>query len=316
MEEGNGIEIEYFDPYEYSPVGPTDFFSATDPPTWVVEDVLLDGAAAALSAPKKCLSTSVALDLVVSVSTGTPFLGRFAVPQPRPAAYLTGPARRGEVRAKVRAIAAARGLDPAACAIDWLFDLPRACDPGDVDRLADGLARRGAGLAVVDPLFLLLRGCTDVSAASVYEIGATLEAFAERCLRAGATPVLVHHAVKNAGRVISDAPPGLEDMAFAGVGEVVRQWVLMNRAAPFDPARGRHVLNVAVGGSAGHAADWRVTVEEGPPAPGRLARGWNVRVEPHRGRGYKRAAPRGVGEADEPCPAPPPAPPGAGIARR
>jgi hypothetical protein len=269
--EGNGT-------FEYGPVSPAAFFGVPDTATWMVDGVLLEGEAAAICAPKKCLATTTAIDLAVSVASGTPFLGHFATPQRRRVAYLSGPARQNEVRSKARRVCAARNLDPVACDIDWQFHMPRGGHPADLDRLAAGLERRRVGLVIIDPLFLLLRGCPDVSASNVYEIGAVFESAAESCLRAGATPVLVHHAVKAAGREVSDRPLSLEDLAFAGIGEVARQWVLLNRAAEFAPATGRHELNMAVGGSTGNAAVWRLVVAEGAAG---LTRAWRVRVEPH-----------------------------------
>jgi hypothetical protein len=247
----------------------------------MVDGVLLEGEAAAICAPKKCLATTTAIDLAVSVASGTPFLGHFATPQRRRVAYLSGPARQNEVRSKARRVCAARNLDPAGCDIDWQFYMPRGGHPADLDRLAAGLERRRVGLVVIDPLFLLMRRCPAVSAANVYEIGVALESAAERCLGAGATPVFVHHTIKNAGRSVSAAPLTLEDMAYSGIGEVARQWVLLNRSAEFDPAVGRHELNMAVGGSAGHASTWRVSVDEGRAGAVGLARKWRVRVEPH-----------------------------------
>lgn len=278
-------ELEYpageRDVFDYSPPDPVSFFDVPDAMNWLVDGVVLEGETMAISAPKKCLATSIAVDLLLSVASGTPFLGHFKAATRRRVAYLSGPARERDVRAKARRICAARDLAPGACDVDWVLAMPRACDPDDLDQLALGLERRRVGLVVIDPLFLLTRRCPDVSASNVYEIGATLETVAERCLVAGATPVFVHHTIKNAGRSVSTAPLTLEDMAFSGIGEVARQWVLLNRSAAFDPEAGKHELNMAVGGSAGHASVWRVTIDEGRGGVVGVAREWRVRVEPH-----------------------------------
>lgn len=278
MENELGHLTDERDVFDYAPIGPAAFFGVPDTATWMIDGVLREGEAAAICAPKKCLATTVAIELAVSVASETQFLGYFPTAGHRRAAYLSGPARQNEVRTKARRVCAARDLDPAACDIDWQFHMPRGGHPTDLDRLAAGLERRRVGLVIIDPLFLLLRGCPDVSASNVYEIGAVFESVAECCLRAGATPVLVHHAVKAAGRTVSGRPLSLEDLAFAGIGEVARQWILLNRAAEFDPVKGRHELNMAVGGSTGNAATWRLVVEEGAAG---VARGWQVQVEPH-----------------------------------
>lgn len=81
------------DVFDYGPVNPATFFGVPGTATWMV-DVLMEGEAAAICAPKKCLATTMAIDLAVSVTSGTSFLGHFSAPARRRVAYLSGPARR------------------------------------------------------------------------------------------------------------------------------------------------------------------------------------------------------------------------------
>jgi hypothetical protein len=55
----------------------------------------------------------------------------------------------------------------------------------------------------------------------------------------------------------------LDDRACAGVAEFVRQGVPVGRRTPYAPGTGAHDRVPAVGGSAGHAGAWAVTVREG-----------------------------------------------------
>jgi len=87
-------------------------------------------------------------------------------------------------------------------------------------------------VAIIDPLYLCLMGGADrASANNLYEVGPVLFKAAKACLLAGATPVFLHHATKSAKK--NAEPLDLEDLAWAGIGEFARQWLLLNRREPF-----------------------------------------------------------------------------------
>jgi replicative DNA helicase len=123
---------------------------------------------------------------------------------------------------------------------------------------------------------MLLSGTTDVSAANLYQMGPLLRRVADVCLQSGATPILVHH-FNRAGAMSTD-PPSLENLAFAGIGEFARQWLLINRRQKFEPGSGIHNLWLAVGGSAGQSALFAVDVDEGQMAGDLTGRQWRVVV--------------------------------------
>jgi hypothetical protein len=82
---------------------------------------------------------------------------------------------------------------------------------------------------------------------------------------AGAIPVLLHNAIKPSSRRADGVEePGLDDLAFASVGELA--WQLLMRRRPCRPGTGRHALTLAVGGSAGHSSAWRSTLTRDRPA--------------------------------------------------
>lgn len=254
---------------------------AAHPPVlrWLVEGVLVKGQPMVVGGPPKSLKTSLTLDLAVSVATGTPFLGKFAVPTRRRVAVFSGESGRATVHETVQRVLRAKGKTPGDCALHCGFDLPRLAVPADRDELRRLLKDNGVEVVIVDPLYLcLLAGSQALSAASLYDVGAVLGAAAKACARAGATLVLVHHTTK-----ASSAKSGattLADLSFAGVGEFARQWMLLSRATEYAPGTGRHDLTLSIGGSAGHSSRWHVRVEEGPA--GGKKRGWQVDVSPDR----------------------------------
>jgi hypothetical protein len=57
-------------------------------PTYVVDQVLTEGACGFIAGEPKCYKSWVGLDLLMSVSTGAPFLGEFRVVNPGPCLYI------------------------------------------------------------------------------------------------------------------------------------------------------------------------------------------------------------------------------------
>ena len=225
---------------------------AVKPPAlrWDVEGVMVRGQPLVVGGPPKSLKTSLALDLAVSLATATPFLGHFPVPKNRRVAVFSGESGRATVYETARRILRARGEEPDDCPLHLGFRLPRLSVPADRAELRRVLRGEGIGVVVLDPVYLcLLAGGRTLSATNLFDVGAVLGAAADACSRAGATLVLVHHTTKGVADRGGPATPG--GLAFAGVGEFARQWLLVNRAAEYAPGTGRHDLVLSVGGARG-----------------------------------------------------------------
>src|SRR5262249_22080578 len=72
--------------------------------------------------------------------------------------------------------------------------------------------------------------------------------------------------------------PQLEDLAYAGVQEFARQWILLSHRSPFDPddPDGKHELWLNAGGSAGHSLLRAVNIFEGKLGDDFGGRAWRT----------------------------------------
>jgi replicative DNA helicase len=255
-------------------------------PRWLVTKALVAGQPAVVGGPKKSLKTSLVIDLAVSLAGGRPFLGAFQVPQAVPVLLLSGESGQAAVLDAARRVCQAKGLKFRECgALLWGFRLPRLSCAADLATLAAALRARGTKVVIIDPLYLCMlagSGGEGIQASNMFQMGPLLLDVAEACLGAGATPVLVHHTRKQnqvlRGR--DSEPLDLEDLAYSGVAEFARQWLLVSRREKFDPEVGEHKLWLAVGGSAGHAGLYGVDVREGSMSADFGGRQWRVTVQP------------------------------------
>jgi hypothetical protein len=146
----------------------------------------------------------------------------------------------------------------------------------DVARLQQALRASACEVLILDPLYLsLLNGNRDFSAANLYDMGPLLLSVSRACLDVGCTPLLVHHANRQlkAGEVME-----LEHLAFAGVQEFARQWLLLSRREKYQAGSGTHKLWLSYGGSAGQSGCRAVDVEEGQLLENFTGRRWDVVV--------------------------------------
>jgi len=251
-------------------------------PRWLVKRILVADQPAVVGGPKKVLKTSLILDLAISLATGTRFLREFEVPQAVKVAVLSGESGKSAILDAARRICRAKNVDFHSCGVLWGFELPRLSSEADMATLGAALVEHGIEVVIIDPLYLcLLAGDTQGrQAGNMFDMGPLLLRVAQACLAAGATPVLVHHARKQNqnGRAKGSEPLDLEDLAFSGVAEFARQWVLLSRREKFDPDVGKHELWLSVGGSAGHAGLYGVDVREGVMDDGFGGREWQVTV--------------------------------------
>jgi hypothetical protein len=268
--------------FKYKPIDSKTFASTNYQCEWLVRFLLVAGQPALIGGPSKCMKTSVALDLAISLASATDFLGhaQFRVPAPRKVAVLSGESGEAVLKETALRICKAKGLDLATLPVDWQFTLPQLACPADVAELARGLKESKVEVAMIDPCYLCLTAGSDgkeLSAANLFDIGPLLLSIAQACKDANVTPVLVHHTKKT----LTDpyVPLELPDLAFSGFAEFGRQWVLINRREKYQGG-GDHKLWLGYGGCAGQGGCLAVDIAEGELREDFTGRTWGVTVKP------------------------------------
>jgi hypothetical protein len=171
--------------------------SATERVRWLVEGLWGAEAVGVIGgAPKSC-KTWLALDLALSVASGSAALGRFAVSAPATVLLYAAEDSAAEVRDRLTAIAAARGLSLAGLKLGVILTPALRLDRRvDRLRLQKTLERYRPRLLVLDPL-VRLHAIDENSAADVSALLGELRALQREYAVA---IVLVHHLRKNAPR--------------------------------------------------------------------------------------------------------------------
>ncbi len=264
--------------FQWQPIDSATLAGADYRPAWLCRRVIVAGQPAIIGGPQKALKTSVAIDLAVSLASATPWLGCFACEALTSVVVLSGESGPWALQSIARRVCQARGIGLAELGdnLRWQFTLPQLGILEQLFALRAGLQRDRVKVAIIDPLYLCLLAGSDARAESLYDTGPLLLRVAQTCLDLGTTPILLHHCTKPSGRKLE--PLELPDLAFSGVAEFARQWVLLNRRETYDPDSGTHRLWLAIGGSVGHGGLWAVDVDEGQLADDFSGRQWAVTV--------------------------------------
>lgn len=257
--------------------------TSVTPPQWLVKRILVARQPAVIGGPKKVLKTSLIVDLAISLGSGKPFLNRFPVPQTVKVLVLSGESGQAAILDTARRVCAAKGIELSSCNVLWGFALPSLSSEVDLAALTTALIADSVEVVIIDPLYLCLLGgnAQGRQASNLFDMGPLLLNIAQACLQAGTTPILVHHARKQ-NQVMKGKegePLDLEDLAYSGVAEFARQWMLISRRERFDAEVGEHKLWLSVGGSAGHAGLYALHVQEGVMDDHFGGRKWLATVE-------------------------------------
>src|ERR1019366_3803630 len=217
-----------------------------------------------IGGPKKSLKTSILIDMVLSMAAALPFLGMFETRRRFRVALISGESGKYTIQETARRVAVAKGI--GAELLDnldvlWDFRLPQLANEAELLELTRGLKRLGIDVVDIDPLYLSLLAGSTAQASNLFDMGPLLLRVADACLRAGATPILAHHAVKQRGRGFD--PIDLDELAFSGIAEFARSWLLVSRREAYEAGTGQHRLWLQTGGSIGHGGLFAMDLNEG-----------------------------------------------------
>ena len=165
-------------------------------PAFLIEALWGAQAVGIVGGEPKCGKSFLALHLAVAVASGTPCLGRFAVPAAGP--VLVYPAEDSAAIVRARLDSISRNAGTSLDAIDLgVITAPslRLDGEADRDRLARTVAQHGPALLVLDPFVRLHRidenACSEV---------APLLAFLRQLQRTHGLAILVVHHARKGGR--------------------------------------------------------------------------------------------------------------------
>ena len=252
-----------------------DFAAADYRHEWLIKGILVAKQPCIVGAPRKGMKTSIMADLAISLGTATPFLGEFATPHRIHVGFFSGESGPATLQETAFRICRQRGFMLEQCDVHWGFKLPQLSRADHLAALQASVKDHALKVVIIDPLYLcLLAGNVNTKPQDLFGMGPLLLGVAECCLEAGATPILVHHTIK---RPVGEHVE-LEDLAYSGVQEFARQWLLLSRAEKYTPGTGSHKMHMSVGGSAGHGGEWAVDIEEGVQGEDFEGRRWDVSV--------------------------------------
>ena len=166
-----------------------------DSPRWLIDQLWGAGAVGVIGGAPKCSKTWLALDMSLSVATGTTCLDRYAVPEPGPVLIYLAEDSLAMVRERVEGIARHRGVNldevPLHVITAPVLRLDREPHRTQLRETAKQLRPR---LLLLDPL-VRLHGIDENHAGEVAEL---LAYFRSLQRELDLSVVLVHHTRKNA----------------------------------------------------------------------------------------------------------------------
>jgi hypothetical protein len=225
------------------------------PMEWLVQGVWPAGSYGVLAGEKKTLKTYNLFALALSVASGEPYLGRFAVPEARPVVVFSGEGGANPGRRRLQRIAQWMDVDLARLPLSVTFDAGDMTGEAFAAALAEQVAALSPGLVIVDPLYAFHPA--DIDAQNLYERGRMLSGLLPM-IPEGCAFVLADHFRKTGSKDLD-----LDSVAQAGVGQWADNWILQRHASAPQVDAGRFELAVQFAGRQWGGAQYGVSWDVG-----------------------------------------------------
>ena len=138
-------------------------------PGWLIEDIWLRGSHGMVAGEPKTFKSTIAMDLAISVASGTPFLNKYKVMETGPVIILQNENAEWIMKDRTEKITASKDLIGS---VNWpkvtfAPELPitflnnsgyNLSDPGDMKTLEDMIKVIKPVLVILDPLYLMFEG--------------------------------------------------------------------------------------------------------------------------------------------------------------
>jgi hypothetical protein len=162
------------------------------PPSWLIEGFWPGDAYGVLGAEDKAGKTWAAIDLAVSVASGTPWLARFPCPSSGPVLLFLGEGGERNFLRRLEAVCASHSVAVAELVegVRACFAVPRLRDPEHLVELRTELEEYPPRLVVIDPLYLAAAGA---KGSDLYAMGELLGSAQRLVQDAGAALVVSTH---------------------------------------------------------------------------------------------------------------------------
>jgi len=278
---GAMAEIEDFEPEplkEFNWLSAAELNASDCTLEYHIDHILAKGQPMVIAGGQKTCKTNTASDLAISLATKGRFLGRFKVNERCNVAFFSCESGEAVLKDNNTRVAKSKGIDPGS--IDnlfYCFDVPSLDSKSDLEQIQQFIEEKNIDVLIIDPFYLTANLGND--AGNLFVVGEKLKPLTELGQATGCTVVLIHHTRKNTGQA-ELAPPRMEDMAYSGVPQWMRQWGLFGRRERYDGDQpGVHRLWMEFGGSAGHSWFGGLNIEEGSQNDPQ-GRRWEVEVIP------------------------------------
>jgi hypothetical protein len=168
--------------------------AATGGDQWLIENLWLAEAVGIVGGPPRAYKSWLALDMAVSVASGSPCLGMFAVHRTGPVLLYAAEGSDSSLRSRLESIARGRQIDFNALDVRVItVDRLRLDQPDDQERFLATVSLHRPALVVLDPL-VRIHGADENASSAVAPL---LGYFRALQRKTGASVLLVHHTGKN-----------------------------------------------------------------------------------------------------------------------